>query len=93
MNGTPGSGSTALYNPWDVILDSMRNIYVDDRYNERIQFFLAGQNNGTTIAGVCCGYGTGATYLKAPLSVALDSQLNLYVADSDNDRIQKFVRY
>jgi tripartite motif-containing protein 71 len=93
INGAPGSGSSLLNAPYDVKLDWMRNIYVADRYNERIQFFLPGQTNGTTIAGVTGTSGSSMTKLSEPLSVALDSQLNLYVADTFNDRVQKFIRY
>lgn len=93
INGSSGSGSTALYNPWDVTLDPMGNIYVADRYNNRIQLFLAGEMNGTTIAGVTGVSGGSSTEFNGPLSVALDSQLNLYVADSSNNRVQQFIRY
>jgi sugar lactone lactonase YvrE len=93
ISGSSGSGSTTLNNPWDVTLDPTGNIYVADRYNYRIQYFLAGQTNGTTIAGVFGVLGTSSQYLNEPLSVALDSQLNVYVADSQNSRIQKFARY
>ena len=77
----------------DVTLDSMGNIYVADRDNHRIQLFLAGQSNGTTIAGVTGRPGSNSTSLYKPYSVALDTQLNLYVADTYNDRVQKFIHY
>jgi len=93
LNGSAGSGSTGLNNPWDVTSDSSGNIYVADRYNYRIQFFAANQTNGTTIAGVTGVSGNNATTLDQPLSLALDNQLNLIVSDSFNNRIQKFVRY
>jgi len=76
-------GSTQLSSPSDVTYDPMGNIYVADTGNGRIQLFLNGKSNGTTIA----------SSFAAPVSVKLDNQLNLYVADFDNSRIQKFVRY
>ncbi len=93
INGSSGSGSTTFYNPWDVTLDSVGNMYVADRYNQRIQLFLAGQSNGTTIAGATGSYGTSSTLLDEPLSVALDSYFNVYAADSQNSRVQKFSYY
>ena len=90
ITGTSGSGSTQLYDPYGFTLDSMRNMYVADRYNQRIQFYLAGQSNGTTIAGVTGTSGSSSTLLDEPLSVAVDSYLNVYVADVQNYRIQKF---
>lgn len=71
----------------------MGNIYVADRHNHRIQFFLLNQVNGMTIAGKTGINGNNSTLLNEPLDVALDNQLNLYVADWLNHRIQKFLRY
>ncbi len=93
INATAGSGPASLNGPFDATLDPMGNLYVADRYNHRIQFFQAGQMNGTTIAGVTGVAGSSSANLNQPLSVALDSQLNIYVADSLNNRIQKFTRY
>jgi DNA-binding beta-propeller fold protein YncE len=88
-----GSTPTLLRTPHDVILDSWGNVYVADVGNNRIQFFLAGQSTGITIAGITGISGTNSTLLDYPWSVALDTQLNLYVADFRTDRIQKFVHY
>jgi sugar lactone lactonase YvrE len=93
LNAVAGSGPMEFDGPYDVTLDPMGNVYVADRNNDRIQFFQAGQSNGSTIAGVTNSPGTGPTQLNGPLSVALDSQLNLYVSDTQNNRIQKFSRY
>jgi len=92
-NGAPGSSSTALYTPADVKVDPMGNVYVADVNNYRIQFFPAGQLNGITIAGVNQTSGTNATQFSGPVFIALDSQLNLYVSDAYNHRVQKFMRY
>jgi len=92
-NGTAGATSTSLNYCIDVTLDPMGNIYVVDRSNHRIQFFLRGEVNGTTIAGITGVSTTSDTTLNTPWAVKLDSQLNLYVADTSNNRIQKFLRY
>jgi sugar lactone lactonase YvrE len=92
-NGVSGNGPTGLYYPWDVKIDPMGNIYIVDRDNDRIQFFRAGQTNGTTIAGVSGVTGTSSLNLNQPLGIALDSQYNLYVSDTYNNRIQQFLRY
>ena len=70
---------------WDVKLDPMGNV------NHRVQFFLAGQSNATTITGVRGVTGTSANLLNSPDSLAFDSQLNIYVVDPYNLRIQKFL--
>lgn len=90
-NGTTGSSSTLLNQPNGLTVDSSGNIYVADTLNNRIQLFLAGQSNGTTIAGTG-GSGSGPDQLVGPRAVILDSQLNLYVADTGNGRVQKFSR-
>lgn len=91
--GSPGSTSTQLQSPTDVTLDPMGNIYVADANNHRIQFFSSGQSIGQTIAGTTSVSGNSSNRLNQPLSVALDSQLTLYVSDAGNSRIQKFLRY
>ena len=92
-NGSAGSSSTGLGGPTGVALDPMGNMYVADRGNQRIQFFLSGETSGTTILGRTGICGNSSTLLCTPSEVILDSQLNLYVADSDNNRVQKFLRY
>ncbi|CAF4490181.1 unnamed protein product [Rotaria socialis] len=88
--GISGNSSTMLYKPMGLTVDYIGNIYVADTFNHRIQLFLAGQSNGTTIAGITGVCGTDADKLCLPRAVALDSQLNIYVADTGNNRIQKF---
>ena len=73
--------------------DPMGNIYIADTKNVRIQFYPVGGTNGTTIAGSKSVVGTNASLFSFPISVVLDSQLNLYVSDYQNERIQKFMRY
>ena len=92
-NGIGGSLPSLLRNPSDVMLDPMNNIYVVDRANHRIQFFPVGQSNATTIAGKTGMVGSNATLLSSPNSITFDNQLNLYVTDGYNHRIQKFSRY
>ena len=71
----------------------MGNIYVADRDNRRIQFFSMRQSNGTTVAGITGVTGANASLFNNPVSVVLDTQLNLYVSETTNHRVQKFIRY
>jgi hypothetical protein len=73
--------------------DPMGNMYVADRSNHRIQLFMSNQFEGITIAGVTDTLGANANLLNMPWAVRLDTQLNLYVAHSNNHRIQKILRY
>ena len=48
--------------------------------------------NGTTIAGSNLGYyGSGENYLDSPYDAFVDKNGTLYVADSDNYRVQRFL--
>ena len=90
VTGSPGATSTMLSSPLSVTLDCMGNMYIADSDNHRIQLFLAGQSNGTTIAGVTGSLGNTSNQLNFPYWAILDNQLNLYVADTLNNRVQRF---
>lgn len=92
-NGTTGTTSTTFRFPTSVVADQYGNIWVVDNNNHRVQFFCRTGTNGTigrTVAGGSLG--TGATQLYYPVGLALDSSLNLYVADTSNHRIQRYQR-
>ncbi len=89
-NGTYGSTSSLFYHPLSIVFDNMGNMYISDTFNHRIQLLLSGQSNGTTIAGITGSGGPSATQLNQPYWAILDSQHNLYVSDTFNNRIQKF---
>lgn len=93
-NGVSGSTNQTLRSPVGVRLDSNGNLYVVDNNNHRIQLYCrypTVSSNARTIAGTG-NMGSTATTLNYPAGMALDSNLNLYVADTSNHRIQKFVR-
>ncbi|CAF2959356.1 unnamed protein product [Rotaria sp. Silwood2] len=92
-NGLNGNTSTLLDHPTSITYDPMGNMYVADMFNHRIKMYPVGQSNGTTIAGISGVFGNDSTMLNYPVSIILDNQLNLYVSDSFNHRIQKFIRY
>jgi uncharacterized protein (TIGR03437 family) len=100
-NGTSGySGdggpatNAALYGPESVAVDSAGNLYIADAQNYRVRKVSA---NGTitTVAGNGTPGFSGdngqaiSAQLKALYGVAVDSAGNLYIADTDNNRIRK----
>ncbi|CAF0960958.1 unnamed protein product [Rotaria sordida] len=93
--GTPGkngTSSTQFFSPSTVALDTNGNMYIADTYNHRVQLFCHGlSKEGKTIAGITGQSGNNPNQLNFPHDLALDTQtLDLYIADSDNNRIQKF---
>ncbi|CAF3160283.1 unnamed protein product [Rotaria socialis] len=72
-------------------VDRYGNTYVADCYNQRIQYYQGDLTKGRTIAGVILAQGTNPYLFNQPTSVTLDNDNNLYVSDSNNYRIQKFV--
>jgi DNA-binding beta-propeller fold protein YncE len=92
-SGSYGSTSTLFHFPTTVIVDSNDNFWVVDNNNNRIQFYCRTASNttaGRTVAGGTSG--SGANQLNFPIGIALDSSLNLYVADTSNQRIQRYQR-
>ena len=85
-----GDAANQLNQPMDVAIDANGDIYVADQLNHRIQKWVSGATSGTTVAGVSGTSGSAQNQLNEPLGIALDAAGNLYVADGQNYRIQKW---
>jgi hypothetical protein len=93
--GGDGGAATAgfLDTPTGVAVDSRGDIYIADSHNHRIRKLSGGTI--TTIAGVGTpGFsGDGAAAIGAqlwlPTGVAVDSSDNVYIADTNNQRIRE----
>lgn len=101
-NGSPGSSgdggpatSASISKPQGVAIDAANNIYIADAsiFGRIRRVSPAGII--TTIAGngLCCFSGDGGlavtASLDSPQSVATDTAGNIYIADTENDRIRK----
>lgn len=86
-----GSALNQLNTPRAVLVDSSENIYISDTNNHRIVMWTSGATAGTLIAGTSGVSGATATTLKYPNGITFDANKNLYVADSNNFRIQKYL--
>jgi|GEM_PF-3243958 len=89
-----GSGSLQLNEPTGVIVDASGNVYVADMKNNRIQRWAAGAVGGDTAAGGLPDYqgGQSAKKLKRPHGFFVTTLGDMYIADTDNHRIQKWVK-
>ncbi|WP_161991994.1 IPT/TIG domain-containing protein [Flagellimonas algicola] len=97
--GTPGeegfldgSGTVAQFNrPYDLVMDSKGNLFVADFGNNAIRK-ITPSGQVTTFAGDSGGrQGEGNGQFYRPHGLAIDSDDNIYVADSRNHRIVKIV--
>jgi DNA-binding beta-propeller fold protein YncE len=85
--GSAGSEPQQMQNPRGMALNPVTNmIYIADTGNNRVSQFTTGGVFVRTIGTV----GSGDGQLSVPYGVALDAAGNVYVADRDNYRIQKF---
>lgn len=88
VNGTLGTARNLLYTPCDAALDDQNNLYIADTANNRIQKYLMGAANGTTVAGNANGLsGFGLSELKRPSQVMVASNGDFFVADTYNQRV------
>ncbi|MFT5725827.1 MAG: sugar lactone lactonase YvrE, partial [Bacteroidia bacterium] len=87
-----GIGSLAKFTyPSDVDVDASGNLYVTDRYNNRIRKITT-SGVVTTIAGSTSGFadGTGTSaQFNHPNGITLDPAKNMYVSGFGNNRIRR----
>jgi sugar lactone lactonase YvrE len=88
----PATGAQ-LALPGGVALDSASNLYIADFANDRIRKVTPAGVIGTVAGGGTQGLGDGgpatSAQLNRPSDVAVDSDGNLYIADTGNSRIRK----
>ncbi|CAF1035223.1 unnamed protein product [Adineta ricciae] len=86
--GWGAPATITLYYPTDVIADADGYIYIVDSNNYRI---VGSSSHGFRCVIGCTGSsGSAANQLSYSLAMAFDIYGNIFVADSNNNRIQKF---
>jgi hypothetical protein len=84
-----------IYGPYGVAVDSNNNLYIADYYNCRIREVNFNSSTISTVAGngTCNFSGDGgpatSAEIRAPGDVSLDAVGNIFIADTQNQRIRK----
>ncbi len=95
FGGDNGPATSArLHAPTGIVVDELGNWYVADSLNNRIRKITSGGGISTIAGTGVAGFGgdggpASLAQLNGPRGVALDSQHNLYVVDTGNNRIRK----
>ncbi|CAF1246558.1 unnamed protein product [Adineta ricciae] len=91
--GGYGSGANQLLYPYGVFVDARASntLYIADTHNHRIQKWLPSATSGITVAGQTSICGNGYNQLCYPVSVVGDSNGYIYITDSFNSRIMRWM--
>ncbi|CAM4987974.1 unnamed protein product, partial [Rotaria socialis] len=85
-----GNALTQLSNPNGIFVDTLGTLYVADQGNHRVIRWTQGyKKRGTVVVGGN-DEGEGADQFNSPWGLSFDRHGNLYVADHDNHRVQRF---
>ena len=93
VSNVPGTDSMHFNVSTDLALDYQGTMFIADRNNHRIQKYVRGSMNGTTVAGFGNGTSSNSLYgLGSPVHVIVDDEENLYIAESGNNRVSWWSR-
>jgi sugar lactone lactonase YvrE len=92
--GGTGSGNTntQLNYPWGIYyLPSVSNyLFITNYYGHSVMKWVPGASSGVFIAGTPGVAGSSATTFNNPMGIKLDINLNMFVVDCNNHRVQMF---
>ncbi|CAF0849947.1 unnamed protein product [Adineta steineri] len=86
-----GTRLDQLWYPSAIVVDSNQNMFIVDTGNSRILKWKVGASSAVNIAGTNPDGGTLSNQLNNPGSISFSSNGSLFVADTSNNRIQRFI--
>jgi hypothetical protein len=94
LNGTTvvaneSIGNISINCPTAIVLDADKNLFIVDNGNHRI--IQIGFNSSRCLVGCSGSSGSTLYQLSYPETLSFDSYGNMFVTDTDNDRIQMFI--
>jgi len=89
VTGVPGTDADKLREPNGLAFDWSYSLYIADSGNYRVQRYLLGASNGTTVCGQSNGIsGSGPSFLNKARKISVTSNKSIYVSDWLNHRVQ-----
>ena len=86
--GSRAAGTITLNYPTAIVLDADNYLFIVDYYCRVVG---SGPYGFRCVVGCFGSSGSAANQLSSPRSLSFDSYGNIFVADTDNSRIQKFI--
>jgi DNA-binding beta-propeller fold protein YncE len=80
-----------LDGPTNVILDADKNLYIVDSQNHRIVFVESNFEQGRCLIGCSGKTESRSDQLSYPIGISFDRSGNLFISDSKNNRVLKFI--
>ncbi|CAF1129016.1 unnamed protein product [Adineta steineri] len=86
------NANTSLNSPWGIhYLPSISNdLFITNTNGHSVIRWTPGASSGVFVAGKPGVSGSNSTLLNYPTGIKLDNYMNIYVADTQNNRIQLF---
>lgn len=90
--GSQGITNSTLKDPWgiDYKPSLSSDMFIVNAGSHTVIRWTPGASSGVFVAGTPGFSGSSSTTLSSPVGLKLDNYLNVYVADSNNNRIQMF---
>ena len=87
-----GNTNTSLNFPLGVhyLPSGSNDLFITNHNGYSVTRWTPGASSGVFVAGIPGSSGATSTQLSLPMGIKIDTYLNIYVADSGNDRVQMF---